>query len=103
MTPPADPAAAAAAAARDERTLMVPVGGLRLRVSVRPGTDFPPGAPAAATRPPLLLCNGIGAPIEMWPPFRDPLGRPTIAFDARSEEHTLNSSHPSKSRMPSSA
>jgi poly(3-hydroxyalkanoate) depolymerase len=61
---------------------MVPVGGLRLRVSVRPGTDFPPGAPAAATRPPLLLCNGIGAPIEMWPPFRDPLGRPTIAFDA---------------------
>jgi poly(3-hydroxyalkanoate) depolymerase len=29
-----------------------------------------------------LLCNGIGAPIEMWTPFRDPLGRPTIAFDA---------------------
>ena len=34
-------------------------------------------------RPPaLLLCNGIGAPIEMWSPFRDPLGHPTIAFDA---------------------
>jgi len=76
------PAAAAAAAARDERTLMVPVGGLQLRVSVRPGTGFPPAGPAAAARPPLLLCNGIGAPIEMWPPFRDPLGRPTIAFDA---------------------
>jgi poly(3-hydroxyalkanoate) depolymerase len=29
-----------------------------------------------------LLCNGIGAPIEMWAPFREPLGRPTIAFDA---------------------
>jgi poly(3-hydroxyalkanoate) depolymerase len=29
-----------------------------------------------------LLCNGIGAPIEMWTPFRDPLGHPTIAFDA---------------------
>src|SRR5581483_5876534 len=38
--------------------------------------------PAGAGRPPLLLCNGIGAPIEMWPPFRDPLGRPSIAFDA---------------------
>ena len=65
----------AAAAARDERTLMVNVGGLDLRVSVRPGT-------APVSRAPLLLCNGIGAPIEMWTPFRDPLGRPTIAFDA---------------------
>lgn len=57
---------------------MVPVDGLQLRVSLRPGTGFS----SAVTRPPLLLCNGIGAPIEMWPPFRDPLGRPTIAFDA---------------------
>ena len=54
---------------------MVKVGGIDLRVSVRPGS-------AEASRPPLLLCNGIGAPIEMWTPFRDPLGRPTIAFDA---------------------
>jgi len=78
-TPPTDAAAeAAAAAARDERTELVSVGGLQLRVSVRPAAGFP----SAATRPPLLLCNGIGAPIEMWPPFRDPLGRPTIAFDA---------------------
>jgi poly(3-hydroxyalkanoate) depolymerase len=82
-TPPADPAAtASAAAARDERIEMVPVAGLKLRVSVRPGTGFPPAGPSAADRPPLLLCNGIGAPIEMWPPFRDPLARPTIAFDA---------------------
>jgi poly(3-hydroxyalkanoate) depolymerase len=79
-TPPTDAAAeaAAAAAARDERTEMVPVDGLQLRVSLRPATGFS----SATTRPPLLLCNGIGAPIEMWTPFRDPLGRPTIAFDA---------------------
>jgi len=69
---------ARAAAARDERVEVVTVGGIRLRVSVRPAQ---PG-PAGAGRPPLLLCNGIGAPIEMWPPFRDPLGRPSIAFDA---------------------
>ena len=74
-TPPTD---AAAAAARDDRIEMVAVGGVQLRVSLRPGTGFS----SAASRPPLLLCNGIGAPIEMWPPFRDPLGRPTIAFDA---------------------
>jgi poly(3-hydroxyalkanoate) depolymerase len=67
-----------AAAARDERVEMITVAGLQLRVSVRPAV----GAVAGAARPPLLLCNGIGAPIEMWPPFRDPLGRPTIAFDA---------------------
>jgi poly(3-hydroxyalkanoate) depolymerase len=75
-TPPTD--AAAAAAARDERVELVSVGGLQLRVSVRPASGFS----SSATRPPLLLCNGIGAPIEMWTPFRDPLGRPTIAFDA---------------------
>lgn len=73
-TPPTD---AAAAAARDERIEMVAVNGVQLRVSLRPGIGF-----SAVDRPPLLLCNGIGAPIEMWPPFRDPLGRPTIAFDA---------------------
>jgi poly(3-hydroxyalkanoate) depolymerase len=75
-TPPTD--ATAASAARDERTEMVLVDGLRLRVSLRPATGFS----SAATRPPLLLCNGIGAPIEMWTPFRDPLGRASIAFDA---------------------
>ena len=76
-TPPTD--AAAAVAARDERVELVSVGGLQLRVSIRPAGGF---SSSSATRPPLLLCNGIGAPIEMWPPFRDPLGRPTIAFDA---------------------
>jgi len=61
---------------------MVPVGGLQLRVSVRPATGFAAGGATGTDRVPLLLCNGIGAPIEMWTPFRDPLGRPTIAFDA---------------------
>jgi poly(3-hydroxyalkanoate) depolymerase len=71
---------------------MVQAAGIRLRVSVRPGVGFggvprkdngfPRTGASAAARPPLLLCNGIGAPIEMWPPFRDPIGRPTIAFDA---------------------
>jgi poly(3-hydroxyalkanoate) depolymerase len=71
---------------------MVQAAGFRLRVSVRPAagfggvpqkaSGFPPTEASAAARPPLLLCNGIGAPIEMWSPFRDPLGRPTIAFDA---------------------
>jgi poly(3-hydroxyalkanoate) depolymerase len=79
--PPAD-ARKAAASARDERIEMVPVAGIELRVSVRPGTGFPPSPSSGPIRPPLLLCNGIGAPIEMWSPFRDPLGHPSIAFDA---------------------
>ncbi|HKN88928.1 MAG TPA: alpha/beta fold hydrolase [Acidimicrobiia bacterium] len=60
----------------------MPVGGLQLRVSVRPATAFAAPGSTGSGRLPLLLCNGIGAPIEMWSPFRDPLGRPTIAFDA---------------------
>jgi len=87
-TPPTD--AAAAAAARDERVELVSVGGLQLRVSVRPASGFS----SSATRPPLLLCNGIGAPIEMWTPFRDPLGRPTIAFDAPGVGSSTNWSWP---------
>jgi poly(3-hydroxyalkanoate) depolymerase len=71
----------AAVAKGNERTEMVRVAGLDLRVSVRPATGFTPPN-AAAERPPLLLCNGIGAPIELWAPFRDRLTRPTIAFDA---------------------
>lgn len=51
----------------------VQVDGLRLRVSIRLGT---------AAGPPLLLCNGIGAPLELLEPFRDALsGRTTIGFD----------------------
>ena len=52
----------------------VAVDGLRIRVSVRPGD---------AGRPPLLLCNGLGAAIEVWEPLRRALvDVPTIAFDA---------------------
>jgi poly(3-hydroxyalkanoate) depolymerase len=39
----------------------VAVGGQRLRVAVRPGTG--------SGRPPLLVCNGIGAPLEVLEPF----------------------------------
>ncbi|MGW2558595.1 poly(3-hydroxyalkanoate) depolymerase [Streptomyces sp. NPDC001514] len=43
----------------------VMVGRRRLRVAVRPGTD--------ADRPPLLLCNGIGASLDLLDPFVDAL------------------------------
>ncbi|NNM45080.1 poly(3-hydroxyalkanoate) depolymerase [Knoellia koreensis] len=42
----------------------VTVHGQRLRVSVRPGTG---------SGPPLLLCNGIGASLELLDPFVDAL------------------------------
>jgi poly(3-hydroxyalkanoate) depolymerase len=50
------------------------VGGRGLRVSVREGT---------AGWPPLLLCNGIGASLELFQPFVDALDprRPVIRFD----------------------
>ena len=50
------------------------VGGRTIRVSVREGA---PG------RPPLLLCNGIGASLELFQPFVDALDphRPVIRFD----------------------
>jgi poly(3-hydroxyalkanoate) depolymerase len=50
------------------------VGGRALRVSVRDGA---PG------RTPLLLCNGIGASLELLEPFADALDpqRPVIRFD----------------------
>jgi poly(3-hydroxyalkanoate) depolymerase len=44
---------------------MVTVGERRLRVDVRPGTD--------PDHPPLLLCNGIGASLELLDPFVDAL------------------------------
>ena len=43
----------------------VSAGRRRLRVAVRPGTE--PG------RPPLLLCNGIGASLELLEPFVEAL------------------------------
>jgi poly(3-hydroxyalkanoate) depolymerase len=43
-----------------ERVTTVTVGGRPLRVAVRPGTGGDP---------PLLVCNGIGAPLETLAPF----------------------------------
>jgi poly(3-hydroxyalkanoate) depolymerase len=57
-----------------ERTRIMTVGGRALRVAVREGTG---------DRPPLLLCNGIGASLEVLQPFADALDprRPVIRFD----------------------
>jgi poly(3-hydroxyalkanoate) depolymerase len=57
-----------------QRMRILTVGGRSLRVSVREGTrDWPP----------LLLCNGIGASLELLQPFVDALDpqRPVIRFD----------------------
>jgi len=53
---------------------MVEVGRrLRLRVS----------AAGRLSERPLLLCNGLGAGLELWQPVREALGSwPTVAFDA---------------------
>ena len=52
----------------------IDVGAQRLRIGIRPGTG---------EGPPLLLCNGIGASIELVEPFIAALdGVETIAFDA---------------------
>jgi len=57
-----------------ERMRILTVGGRALRVAVREGN---PGWP------PLLLCNGIGASLEVLQPFVDALDprRPVIRFD----------------------
>ena len=44
----------------DDLVKTVPVGGQRLRVAIRPGTGG---------GPPLLVCNGIGTPLEALAPF----------------------------------
>jgi poly(3-hydroxyalkanoate) depolymerase len=57
-----------------ERMRILTVGGRAVRVAVREGTrDWPP----------LLLCNGIGASLELFQPFVDALDprRPVIRFD----------------------
>src|SRR6266511_96415 len=52
----------------------IDVGAQRLRIGIRPGTG---------EGPPLLLCNGIGASIELVEPFIAALdGVETIVFDA---------------------
>jgi poly(3-hydroxyalkanoate) depolymerase len=55
-------------------TATVRVAGRALRVDVRPGDP---------ARPPLLLCNGIGAGLEVLQPFVGALDprRPVIRFD----------------------
>jgi pimeloyl-ACP methyl ester carboxylesterase len=57
-----------------ERMRVVTIGGRSIRVEVREGA---PGWP------PLLLCNGIGASLELLQPFVDALDprRPVIRFD----------------------
>jgi pimeloyl-ACP methyl ester carboxylesterase len=52
----------------------VSVGGQRLRVAVRPG---------AGDGPPLLVCNGIGTPLEALAPFTGALDRAitVVRFD----------------------
>jgi poly(3-hydroxyalkanoate) depolymerase len=57
-----------------DRVTTVAVGRQRLRVAIRPGTR---------SGPPLLLCNGIGAPLEAVEPFvaaLDP-GIEVVRFD----------------------
>ena len=57
-----------------ERMRVLTVGRRTIRVSVREGI---------AGWPPLLLCNGIGASLELFQPFVDVLDprRPVIRFD----------------------
>jgi poly(3-hydroxyalkanoate) depolymerase len=57
-----------------ERMRILTVGGRGLRVAVREG---------AAGWPPLLLCNGLGASLELFQPFVDAVDprRPVIRFD----------------------
>jgi poly(3-hydroxyalkanoate) depolymerase len=57
-----------------ERMRILRIGGRTMRVAVREGSpDWPP----------LLLCNGIGASLELLQPFVDALDprRPVIRFD----------------------
>jgi poly(3-hydroxyalkanoate) depolymerase len=62
------------AAGRAERMRILTVGGRAMRVCVRDGS---------AGWPPLLLCNGLGASLEVLQPFVDELDqrRPVIRFD----------------------
>jgi poly(3-hydroxyalkanoate) depolymerase len=57
-----------------ERMRILTIGGRAIRVAVREGTSG---------RPPLLLCNGIGASLEVFQPFVDALDprREVIRFD----------------------
>lgn len=48
----------------------IAVGGQRIRVNVRPGTGVP-----------LVLCNGIGASLEVFDPLVEQLDRTVVRFD----------------------
>ena len=52
----------------------VTAGGRRLRVAVRPGTGG---------GPPLLVCNGIGTPLEALEPFTAALVNPADSKKSR--------------------
>ncbi len=54
------------------KTAIVTAAGLTIRFSIQRGRGAYP----------LLLINGIGAPLELWGGFRGKLGVETIAFDA---------------------
>jgi poly(3-hydroxyalkanoate) depolymerase len=71
---PPRPAAPPGRASGGERLRMLTVRGRVLRVAVREGDP---------NWPPLLLCNGIGASLELLQPFADALGprRGVIRFD----------------------
>jgi len=63
--------------AENSRRTTIQVNGLQIRAVVRPGRG------RLASQPPLLLCNGIGASIEVLQPFVDALDpdRGVIRFD----------------------
>lgn len=58
---------------RTDTRQVVDLGGQTIRVEHRPGHEG---------EVPLLLCNGIGANLELWAPLLEHLDRPTITFDA---------------------
>ena len=55
-----------------ERMRILTIGGRAIRVAVREGTP---------SRPPLLLCNGIGASLELFQPFVDALDPQPVGVD----------------------
>ncbi|MGH8997768.1 MAG: alpha/beta fold hydrolase [Acidimicrobiia bacterium] len=67
-------------------TAFVEVGELRLRVSVE----------LAGGGTPLLLCNGLGAGLELWEPFRRalPATTATVAFDAPGAGRSATPAYP---------
>ena len=66
-----------------ERIRMLTIRGRVLQVAMRDGDP---------DRPPLLLCNGIGARLELFQPFvdaLDPLPRPDHVNNSRGEHRGM--------------